>query len=341
MDQAAPAGAPIARLTDEELQARLRALVAREREATADVVAHLAEMGTRDACLRAGYGSLFVYCRDALGLSAADACQRIDVARALRRFPLIRTMLADGSLTLPTVRLLVSCLTQANHRAVLESARGKRKSEVEEIVVRLAPRPDAPGFVRRLPASGAGLAGSRAAPAAAASWAAIEPLAPSRYRLQVTIDGTVFDQLRLARDLLRHQVPPCADAAILERALAALLQQLARRKFASTPSPRPPGEASPRSRYVPADVRRRVFVRDLGRCAFVGEGGRRCEERAFLEFHHVEPFAAGGPTTVENIQLRCRRHNQYEARRLAGAVLPPSCASSIDTGHRGARGASP
>ena len=229
--------ASLARLSDDELAARVKSLAVREHATAAQVIAHLAEMGTRDACLRAGYGSLFVYCRDALGLSAADACQRIEVARALRRFPVIRTMLADGSMSLASVRLLASCLTQANHRAVLESARGKRKSEVEEIMVRLAPRPDAPGFVRRLPSSGAGLASPRAAPAAAPSWAAIEPLAPSRYRLQVTIDGTVFEQLRLARDMLRHQVPPCADAAILGRALGALLHQLARQKFGATSSP--------------------------------------------------------------------------------------------------------
>jgi hypothetical protein len=34
-----------------------------------------------------------------------------------------------------------------------------------------------------------------------------------------------------------------------------------------------------------------------------------------LELHHVVPYAAGGPATVENIQLRCRAHNGYEAER--------------------------
>jgi hypothetical protein len=41
----------------------------------------------------------------------------------------------------------------------------------------------------------------------------------------------------------------------------------------------------------------------------------RCDERGFLEFHHVIPFADGGQTTLENLQLRCRAHNDYEARR--------------------------
>jgi len=33
----------------------------------------------------------------------------------------------------------------------------------------------------------------------------------------------------------------------------------------------------------------------------------------WLEFHHVVPYARGGQATVENITLRCRAHNQYEA----------------------------
>jgi hypothetical protein len=60
-------------------------------------------------------------------------------------------------------------------------------------------------------------------------------------------------------------------------------------------------------------VKRAVWLRDLGRCAFVGTGGRRCEERRFLEFHHVKPYAVGGEATAPNIALRCRRHNAHEA----------------------------
>ena len=37
-----------------------------------------------------------------------------------------------------------------------------------------------------------------------------------------------------------------------------------------------------------------------------------------LEFHHKEPYAAGGAATVENIELRCRAHNVYEARLFFG-----------------------
>ncbi len=50
----------------------------------------------------------------------------------------------------------------------------------------------------------------------------------------------------------------------------------------------------------------------------MSKDGRRCTERAFLEFHHIRPYALGGPTSAENISLRCRRHNQYEAELVFG-----------------------
>ena len=56
-----------------------------------------------------------------------------------------------------------------------------------------------------------------------------------------------------------------------------------------------------------------------GRCAFVGTIGR-CSETGFLEFHHVRPFAKRGATSIENIELRCRAHNEYEAEQCFGPL---------------------
>jgi len=142
----------LTRLSDAELVARVKSLVARERDATAHLVAHIAELDTRDVHLRQGYESLYVYCRDALGLSEGEAYNRIEVARAARRFPIILEMLGAGAVNLTAARLLAPHLTPANHREVLDSARGKKKREIEEIVARLSPRPDVAASVRKLPA---------------------------------------------------------------------------------------------------------------------------------------------------------------------------------------------
>jgi len=285
--------ASLRRLTDGELVARVKDLAARERGATALLVAHLAELDTRDVHLREGHSSLFAYCRDALGLSEHEAYNRIEAARAARRFPVILDMLEQGAVHLTTVRLLAPHLTARNHRGVLESARGKRKAEVEEIVARLAPRPDAPSSIRRLPTpvsppanavgalanpgaapvpgaassplavtpaadapeaasppppATASLPASPIAPTAAqaapapsqppARSAALTPLSPERYKLQVTIPGATLEKLRRAQDLLRHAIPSGDEAAVLDRALAALLRELARRKHAATERPR-------------------------------------------------------------------------------------------------------
>jgi hypothetical protein len=140
--------AALTRLTDANLVAQVKGLIGRERDVTAEVVAHIAELDTRDVHLREGYRSLFVYCRDVLGLSDWEAYNRIEVARTVRRFPIILGMLSDGSVHLTAVRRLGPHLTPANHRDVLESARGKTKAEIEEIVARLSPRPDVPVSVR-------------------------------------------------------------------------------------------------------------------------------------------------------------------------------------------------
>ena len=109
---------------------------------------------TRDVFLRDGYSSLFVYCRDALGMSEGEAYNRIEVARAARRFPVVLEMLSDGRVHLTAVRLLAPHLTADNHADVLSSARGKTKLEIQEIVALAATRPDAPPrLIRELPAS--------------------------------------------------------------------------------------------------------------------------------------------------------------------------------------------
>jgi hypothetical protein len=336
--------ATLTHLPDAELMARVKTLITREREAGAELIAHLAELDTRDLHLRQGYASLYVYCRDALGLSEWEAYNRIEVARAARRFPVILEMLAEGSVNLTSVRLLAPHLTPDNHRAVLESSRGKRKQEVEEMVARLAPRPDARAFVRRLPpranpgaaAGSVPITESAAAPIQPLVPAAmgvapdptpvppapVTPLSPDRYKLQLTISGETLEKLRLAKDMLGHSLPSGDDAAIVDRALTVLLVDLAKKRFADTSKPRRSSGRKSGARTPSAAVKRAVWLRDRGRCAFVATSGHRCGERRFVEFHHVDPYALGGEATVHGIELRCRRHNDYEGRLYFGERRP-------------------
>lgn len=84
------------------------------------------------------------------------------------------------------------------------------------------------------------------------------------------------------------------------------------------PPAAPRAPALPKSRHVPARVRRAVFDRDGGRCTFVDVSGRRCPELDRLEYHHRHPFGVGGSHRPENLALMCRAHNALQAEHDFG-----------------------
>ena len=69
------------RLSDSQLVAEVNRLARCERQATALLVAHLAELDARRLHLAAGFPSLFMYCREVLELSEQSAYNRIFAAR--------------------------------------------------------------------------------------------------------------------------------------------------------------------------------------------------------------------------------------------------------------------
>ncbi len=252
-------------------------------------------------------------------------------------------------MTLTTVGLLASHFTSENHRDLLDTARHMSKRQVEELVARLRPQPPVPSSVRRLPTAGHTPASPTALPGAATGpepagdaqgvaspppsspapapppprQGVVAPLAPQRAKVQFTASAETYEKLTLAQALLRHQIPDGDLGTIVDRALTALVQDLARQTFAATDRPRGSRGTAPGSRHIPAEVTRAVWLRDGGRCAFVGSHGRRCAEQGFLECHHVTPYAAGGASTADTIQLRCRAHNGYEAELYFGPCTPP------------------
>jgi len=356
-------------LSDAQLANEVARLAQSERNSTVELIAALEEFDRRELFLPAGYRSLYAYCTEFLRLGEGAAYTRIEAARAARRFPIVLSKLADGSITLATIGLIARHLTTANHVSLLEQVRHKSKRDVERIVAGLRPRPDVPTLIRKVAVRKARAEATAAAivapangvPAVAASGAAvpagtaeapslsfaeafcaalphrrpvIAPLTPERFKLQVTMDRETHDTLREIQDLIRHTVPSGDAAVIVARALKLLREHLLRQKAALVQRPRRRPVAAdaivqrasvdgshedmpPPSRGIPAAVRRAVWIRDEGRCAFVGAHGR-CGSRVQIEFHHVQPFSAGGASEEDNIELRCRVHNGYEARLFYG-----------------------
>ena len=59
-----------------------------------------------------------------------------------------------------------------------------------------------------------------------------------------------------------------------------------------------------RIRTIASATRRALRTRDRG-CRFPG-----CENRRFVDAHHVHHWADGGASTVDNLVLLCRRHHR-------------------------------
>jgi hypothetical protein len=343
-------------LADDELTREVGRLSRTEREMTAALVAHLAEFDARRLYLGAGYPSLFAYCTKVLHLSEHGTYNRIEAGRAARQFPVILEMLHDGSLNLAILRVLAPHLTRDNHGELLAGARHRSKRDVEALVAGLCPRPDVPALVRKLPVPGISAPSTRIAPRLAGPGVpalcperpapesvavgdtrrpesrrpyppvppsmsvrpTITVLAPERYQVRFTASAGTYRKLREAQELLGHAIPTGDVAEVVDRALTALLADLKRRKLAATNRPQAARSPTTGSRRIPAAVRRTVWNRDGGQCAFMAKTGLRCSARKPLEFHHVHPYGAGGEATVDNIELRCRGHNAYESDLFYG-----------------------
>jgi hypothetical protein len=142
---------PLESLSDDDLLRGLADLLRQSRRAESDLVAHIAEVETRRLYAREAVPSMFVYCLDVLHLSEAEAYLRLTAARAAREHSVLLEMLADGRLHLTGIAKLAPHLTPQNRDLLLSRAVHRSKRQIEELVAELAPRPDVPGVLRKLP----------------------------------------------------------------------------------------------------------------------------------------------------------------------------------------------
>jgi hypothetical protein len=314
-------------LSDDELLRSLSEIMQQSRRLDADLIAHIGEMDERRLYAREACSSMFTYCTEVLQLSEPEAYLRIAVARAARNYPMLLPMLADGRLHLSGIALLAPHLTKDNCESVLARATHRSKNQIKELVAELAPRPDVPAVIRKLPTPAPpsvqlrpdGVEASpQSDPPSAQPPAPVktEPLAPGRYKVQFTASSELRDQLERLQALMAADLMAVIEAAVTEK-----LERLEAKRYAETKKPRKTLEetdTAPSSRYIPAAVRREVHKRDGDQCGFVDRNGRRCSERWGLEFHHHDPFGRGGAHDPDTISLRCRAHNAYLAEKEYG-----------------------
>lgn len=300
-------------ISDEALEAGLNRLLGAGARLEARVIAHLAEVEARRLHLLIGCSSLYDYCRKRLGLSDYEAFVRIAAARVARKYPIVFELLDRRELHLTAVCEVRDFLTLENHSELLAEVSGKTKLQIREALRARFPLAEIPTSVKKLPG--------------------LDPLAPGRYRLELTLNAEQKAKLELARDLLSHANPTGDLAVVVERALDALIARTEQRRFGRTRDDGQQHQTSVRSRnrssagqreagqrreHISHPTRREVVARDGARCAFVSHDGQRCDQRAFLQFHHRQAWALGGHDGAENLELLCHAHNRLRAEQDFG-----------------------
>jgi hypothetical protein len=331
------------------LSRRLAELAGDERQLLVDFILHLDEYDRRRAFVEAGYATLWEFLTSALHYREGAAYRRMTAMKALRRVPALADALRDGRLCLTTLALLEEVLTPEEASDILARCAFQSKRQVECIVAALRPRSAPKDGVRRVVARGpsapaalplASPVESVAAPAApepapapapasartvgpplpspVETRATVHPVSAEAYSLRVTIDAELKADLDELRALLSHKVPDGDLHTLLREAVRCAIEKHGKRKGAVEPARKRKAAvaAAATSRREPSlEVRRQVWKRDGGQCAWVGPDGRRCESQWQLEYDHVHPAALGGAATVENGRLLCRPHQQLSAEQ--------------------------
>jgi hypothetical protein len=230
-------------LSDQALTDGLGVAVARERENTAVLLAHIAEFDSRGLFAPAGFSCMHGYCVGVLGLSEDAAYERLQAARTARQHPAVFAMVAEGRLHLTAVVRLTPhlvCMMPDSAAELLETAAGRSKSELEVLFAERFPRPDLQARVRPMPVPGfrqlvpepvgtpggepgaAGASAAEAVPALASGSALVpepvgtpggslvpEPVVHPDDRPRVALRsperyGIQFTMVQATHDLLRH-----------------------------------------------------------------------------------------------------------------------------------------
>ena len=313
-----------------------------------------------------------------VGLDPGAARERVRVARALGTLPLLARALARGELSYAKVRALTRVATPETEEQLLAFGRTGTAAHVERLVrgwrrmdrIAEARETERQHVSRELHVyqDGDGMMAVRGRLTPEVGALLVQALAAARETLyqqarlrngdvaDVSAETPTMGQQQadalalLAETALHHGIDPGApgeryqvvvhveeDQSVLEngaRVSAETSQRIACDASRVVMRHGHDGhvvEVGARTRTIPPAIRRALHHRDHG-CRFPGCGVR------FGQGHHIRHWAHGGPTTLSNLALLCRRHHravheegyqldrqpdgQLRFRRPDGQVLP-------------------
>ena len=288
-------------LNDLELEQALHQCVRREREATAEVLRYLKEVEGRYLYLARGYSSLFAYCTGKLGYSEPEAQLRIQAMRLIRALPEVATEIESGALTISVAAQIQGAarrekLGPEQTRDLVKELSGSSKREAEKKLA--AKFPEA-------------ICGERT-----------KPITIDLSEIRFTITNEEMGLIQKLMDLTAHKNFSRKYEKLFMDLVRTELQKHEKEALPHGPDlvkvqklnqEQKPG--APRSRYIPAAIKRQIWSRDQGQCQYIDPmTKKRCITRHGIQMDHIKNISEGGMHSTENLRLYCGAHNRNRNR---------------------------
>ncbi len=305
------------RLVDDVVITKIEGAVKEERNATSVVLHLLREVDRRRLHSKLQYKSLHDFAVKRLKYSDDQAWRRISAMHLQKELPQIESKINDGTLSLSTLSLAKKIFAQ-EARGIDQAPRVRTSEEKLEVLAKLenVSRREAEKIL-------VNETGISAKPVES-----LRVIGDGHTQLKTVFSNDTIEVIGRLKGLLAHSHPGLSTSALIELSLMQLLERVYPSVRAARSAERKTKQVSHKTtqsgnavlskktapaqkhrvvnRYIPADVRHHVWLRDGGKCT-------SCGSQYAVQLEHMIPFAKGGEATVDNTKLLCRSCNQRSA----------------------------
>lgn len=302
------------RLSDGELNLKIKSLAAEERKLTKEILLHIAEVDKRRLFLRMAYASLFDYLTKEIGYSAGAAHRRIDAARLIQKLPDVSSKIEEGKINLSQISKIQQVFRQIKKDTGQQIETSTQKVLLEKVESKTAQQTD--------------LILTQEFNIEIKNKDRVSIQKNESVRLEITFSKAEMEMLQKAQAILSHKTGGSLKETILEMAEETLKQsqalkpsqrlqthqklknrQTSKTQVTSTVEVTPTKKISKRMKSEILNKDQFCQFKDI-------KTGRICGSKFFLEIDHIQPLCQGGENNPKNLRVLCRNHNQFRYRQM-------------------------
>ena len=151
----------------------------------------------------------------------------------------------------------------------------------------------------------------------------VEAARPQVYNFHFSADKAFRETLKRLGEVLGVERPESHMPELFQRAMEFMLdrkdpRRKRERRLRKNIQRDRKNKPKAGSRYIPSEVRERMFERANYQCEYRGLGGVRCSQRTALEIDHIVLFAWSRNNDETNLRVLCRNHNRWCAEKALG-----------------------